>query len=141
LEGLPLILPMSIGQQGDNFLWYAARLFRIRWREVQQLLLSGMRFGASDAGGDYAGVALDPLRVCKVCWRTHQEVRMIERRHIDHKDLVQLGKTVLLLFKRQELLVDLPASTQLIEQIVPTKELTKELEWTDVDYRSGGTAA
>jgi hypothetical protein len=66
---------------------------------------------------------------------------MIERRHIDHKDLVQLGKTVLLLFKRQELLVNLPASAQPIEEIVPTKKLTKDLEWSDIEYRSGGTAA
>jgi hypothetical protein len=46
---------------------------------------------------------------------------MIERRQLDHKDLVQLGKTVLLLFRRQELLVNLPATTQVIDEIVPTK--------------------
>jgi hypothetical protein len=63
---------------------------------------------------------------------------MIERRQIDHKELVQLGKTVLLLFKRQELLVNLPASTQLIEGVVPIKE---DLEEFDVKYRTGGTAA
>jgi hypothetical protein len=48
---------------------------------------------------------------------------MIEHRQIDHIDLVQLGKTLLLLFKRQELLVDLPAMTQPTEEIVPTEEL------------------
>jgi hypothetical protein len=47
---------------------------------------------------------------------------MIERRQIDHVGLVQLGKTLLLLVKRQELLVDLPSMTQLSEEIVPTEE-------------------
>jgi hypothetical protein len=43
---------------------------------------------------------------------------MIERRQIDHIDLVQLGKTLLLLFKRQELLVDLPDMTHRTEEVV-----------------------
>jgi hypothetical protein len=34
---------------------------------------------------------------------------MIERGQINHIELVRLGKTLLLLFKRQELLVHLPA--------------------------------
>ena len=50
---------------------------------------------------------------------------MIERRQIDHIDLVQLGKMLLLLFKRQELLVDLPFMTQTTEEIAPTEELSK----------------
>lgn len=49
---------------------------------------------------------------------------MVERRHIDHIDLVQLGRTLLLLFKGQELLVDLRAMTQPTEEIVPTEELS-----------------
>ncbi len=52
---------------------------------------------------------------------------MIERRQIDHIDLVQLGKTLLLLFKRQELLVDLPPMTQPTEEIVPTEELSRRV--------------
>ena len=57
---------------------------------------------------------------------------MIERRQIDRIDLVQLGKMLLLLFKRQELLVNLPSMTQtteeivLTERILPTDELSKE---------------
>jgi hypothetical protein len=46
---------------------------------------------------------------------------MIERRQIDHIDLVQLGKTLLLLFKRQELLVDVSVMTESAEEIVPTE--------------------
>jgi hypothetical protein len=45
---------------------------------------------------------------------------MIERRQIDHIDLVQLGKMLLLL--RQELLVDLPSMTQTTEEIVTTRK-------------------
>jgi hypothetical protein len=52
---------------------------------------------------------------------------MIEPRQLDHKDLVQLGKTVLLLFRRQELLVNLPATTQVIDEIVPTKNSQRML--------------
>jgi hypothetical protein len=44
---------------------------------------------------------------------------MIERRQIDHRDLVQLGKMLLLLFERQELLVDLPFPTQTAEAHLP----------------------
>ena len=50
---------------------------------------------------------------------------MIERRQIDHIGLVQLGKTLLLLFKRQELLVELPAMTEPTKEIVPTEELSR----------------
>jgi hypothetical protein len=72
---------------------------------------------------------------------------MIERRQIDHIDLVQLGKMLLLLFKRQELLVNLPSMTQtteeivLTERILPTDELSKEFESFEVECRSGGTGA
>jgi len=72
---------------------------------------------------------------------------MIERRQIDHIDLVQLGKMLLLLFKRQELLVDLPSMTQtteeivLTEKILPNDELSKELESSEVECRIGGIGA
>jgi hypothetical protein len=72
---------------------------------------------------------------------------MIERRQIDHIDLVQLGKILLLLFKRQELLVDLPSMTQTTEEImptegiVPTEELGKDLRSSDVECRMGGIGA
>jgi hypothetical protein len=52
---------------------------------------------------------------------------MIERRQIDHVDLVQLGKMLLLLFERQELLVDLPFTTQTAEAMAPTEELSRNL--------------
>jgi hypothetical protein len=71
---------------------------------------------------------------------------MIERRQIDHIDLVQLGKMLLLLV-RQELLVDFPSITQTTEEIVPTEgivpteELSKDLTSPDVECRMGGTGA
>lgn len=51
---------------------------------------------------------------------------MIKRREIDHLDLVQLGKMLLLLFKRQELLVDLPSMSRTTEEIVAT-EVSEDL--------------
>lgn len=56
---------------------------------------------------------------------------MIERNQIDHSDLVLLGKTLLLLAERQELLVDLRAMTQRTEEIAPTR--SKGLEWSDAE--------
>jgi hypothetical protein len=50
---------------------------------------------------------------------------MIERRQIDHTELVQLGKALLLLFKREELLVDLPDMTHRTEEVIPTEELSR----------------
>jgi hypothetical protein len=54
------------------------------------------------------------------------ETRLIERRHIEHVQLLQLGKVLLLLVEREELLVKLPnhdpADT---EEIVPIEELGK----------------
>ncbi len=50
---------------------------------------------------------------------------MIERRHIDHAQLLELGKVLLLLVKRQELLVDLPGMTQPTNEIMPLKELSR----------------
>jgi hypothetical protein len=66
---------------------------------------------------------------------------MIGRRQIDHLDLVQLGKMLLLLFETQELLVDLPSMTQTTEGIVPTEELSKDLKSPDVECRMGGPGA
>jgi hypothetical protein len=65
---------------------------------------------------------------------------MIERRQIDHIDLVQLGKTLLLLFKRQELLVDLPSTSQTTEEIVPTERILPTEELRE-DLESSGDAA
>jgi hypothetical protein len=53
---------------------------------------------------------------------------MIERRQIDHMDLVQLGKMLLLLFEGQELLLDLPQMPQTTEEIVPTGERSYPLK-------------
>ena len=47
--------------------------------------------------------------------------KKIEHRQIDHIDLLQLGKTLLLLVRRQELLVDIPATTQPAREIVPAE--------------------
>jgi hypothetical protein len=47
---------------------------------------------------------------------------LIEPRHFEHVQLLQLGKTFLLLVRRQELLVKLPA---IIKEIVPIEELGK----------------
>jgi hypothetical protein len=61
-------------------------------------------------------------------------------------DLVQLGK-MLLLLKRQELLVDFPPMTQTIEEIVPTErilptdELSKDFESSEVECRIRGAGA
>jgi hypothetical protein len=53
------------------------------------------------------------------------ETRLIDPRHIEHVQLLQLGKTFLLLARRQELLVKLPATTLQIKEIVPMEELGK----------------
>jgi hypothetical protein len=48
---------------------------------------------------------------------------MIARRQIDRTPLLQFGKMILLLVKREELLVKLPAMTQPTKGIVPTERL------------------
>jgi hypothetical protein len=53
------------------------------------------------------------------------EARMIEGRHIEHAQLLQLGKVLLLLVEREELLVKLPAMTQPTKEIVPIQELNR----------------
>jgi hypothetical protein len=48
---------------------------------------------------------------------------MIARRRIDRTQLLQLGKVLLLLVEREELLVKLPAMTQPTKEIVPIEGL------------------
>ena len=48
---------------------------------------------------------------------------MIEGKHIEHAQLLQLGKVLLLLVEREELLVELPAMTQPTKEIVPIEGL------------------
>jgi hypothetical protein len=50
------------------------------------------------------------------------ETRVIECRHIEHVQLLQLGKVILLLVEREELLLNLPAMTK---EIVPIEELSR----------------
>jgi hypothetical protein len=50
---------------------------------------------------------------------------MIEGRHIEHGQLLQLGKVLLLLVEREELLVKLPAITQPSKEVIPTQELNR----------------
>jgi hypothetical protein len=52
------------------------------------------------------------------------ETRMIERRQIEHVQLLQLGKVLLLLVEREELLVKLPSHHPAdTKEIVPIEEL------------------
>ena len=53
------------------------------------------------------------------------EARVIECRHIEHVQLLQLGKVILLLVEREELLLNLPAITNLTKEIVPLEELSR----------------
>jgi hypothetical protein len=53
------------------------------------------------------------------------EARMIEGRHIDHAQLLQLSKVLLLLVEREELLVNLPVVDQLTKKVVPIEELSE----------------
>jgi hypothetical protein len=46
-------------------------------------------------------------------------------RHIEHARLLQLGKVLLLLVEREELLIKLPAMTQPSEEIGPIRELNR----------------
>jgi len=50
---------------------------------------------------------------------------MIEGRRIDHEQILQLGKTLLLLMARQELLLDLPAAKQLSKTMIPIQGFSK----------------
>jgi hypothetical protein len=53
------------------------------------------------------------------------ETRLIERRHIQHAQLLQLGKVLLLLVEREELLIKLPDMNQLNKEIMPLEELSR----------------
>jgi hypothetical protein len=53
------------------------------------------------------------------------ETRVIECRHIEDIQLLQLGKVILLLAEREELLLNLPAMTNLTKEIVPIEELSR----------------
>jgi hypothetical protein len=50
---------------------------------------------------------------------------MIAHRQIDRTQLLQFGKVILLLVKREELLVKLPAMTQPTKEIVPIEGLVR----------------
>jgi hypothetical protein len=59
-----------------------------------------------------------------VSWRNMAHTYdMIARRRIDRTQLLQLGKVLLLLVEREELLVKLPAMTQPTKEIVPIEGL------------------
>jgi hypothetical protein len=53
------------------------------------------------------------------------ETRLIEPGHIEHVQLLQLGKVFLLLVERKELLVKLPAMNQRTKDTMPIEELSK----------------
>jgi hypothetical protein len=53
------------------------------------------------------------------------EARMIEDRHMDHAQLLRLGKVLLLLVEREELLIRLPVVDQLTKKILPIEELRR----------------
>jgi hypothetical protein len=52
-------------------------------------------------------------------------MRVIERRNIDHAQLLQLGKMLLLLVERQESTLELPAMTRLKKEVMLVKGLFK----------------
>jgi hypothetical protein len=52
-------------------------------------------------------------------------MRVIERRNIDHVQLLQLGKMLLLLVEHQEPALELRAMTQLKKAVVLVKDLLR----------------
>ncbi len=50
---------------------------------------------------------------------------MIERRQIDHAQLLQLGKMLLLLVKRQEPPLNFPVVAHINKEILPVEKLFK----------------
>jgi hypothetical protein len=50
---------------------------------------------------------------------------MTERRQIDHEQLLQLSRTILLLAERQELLLDLPAAKEEGNEVLPIEEFSR----------------
>ncbi len=55
----------------------------------------------------------------------HLEMRVIEHRNIDHAQLLQLAKMLLLLVDRQEPTLELAAMTQLKKEVMIVKDLVK----------------
>lgn len=53
----------------------------------------------------------------------HQHTRPVEASHIDHAQLLQLGKMLLLLVENGEAALYLPAVTDLNKNTLPTEEL------------------
>jgi Trp operon repressor len=53
------------------------------------------------------------------------EARMIEDGHIDHEQLLRLGKVLLLLVEREDLLVRLPVVYQLTQKSLPIEDLNR----------------
>jgi hypothetical protein len=50
---------------------------------------------------------------------------VVERRHIEHAQVVRLAKLVLLLVERQHMLLEFPGVTNLDRPIIPTEDLLK----------------
>jgi hypothetical protein len=50
---------------------------------------------------------------------------MTERRQIDHEQLLQLSRTILLLAERQELLLDLPAAKEEGNEVLPIEGFSR----------------
>jgi hypothetical protein len=50
---------------------------------------------------------------------------MIRRKHIDHAELLELGKIVLLLIKRQQITVDFSSLTEPDKRVTEVEELAR----------------
>jgi hypothetical protein len=50
---------------------------------------------------------------------------MTEHRQIDHEQLLQLSRTILLLAERQELLLDLPAAKEEGNEVLPIEGFSR----------------
>jgi hypothetical protein len=89
----------------------------VRWIQLSKLETEGAarRFGSEARKLATKGAA---------SWRNMAHTcNMIARRQIDRTQLLQFGKVILLLVKREELLVKLPAMTQPTKEIVPIEGL------------------
>jgi hypothetical protein len=51
--------------------------------------------------------------------------RLIERREFEHVQLLQLGKVLLLLVEREELLIKLPVVDELTKEIMLIQDLSR----------------
>jgi hypothetical protein len=67
---------------------------------------------------------ISPLRRRNVA-HTLCMTQLIEHRHIEQVQLLQLAKVLLLLVEREELLGRLPDMNQLTKEIVPIQELSR----------------